>query len=579
MTVRAAPGEAKTMLQARRKAQGLIACCVLVIACFASSAAAQEGAVAGLRNGGFEQAEEAGEPAGWRFFARPQSGQATTLDPQNPFEGSTSALLDCSRGNNQFTNLMQALDATTFRGQRARFRAAVRTADLPRDSRVQLWFRVDRGSERGGFDNMQDRPIRTAEWQSFDIVLDVADDATLLNVGIFVIGVGKAWIDDASLEPVAGDTPTTSRIDPAVFAAAGDAPRQSFFTPWLWLAVLGCLLFVLSQAPTLPAASGDRGTRVVVQVFALRFSLVYWLVYSLPQPFTALTPSFLQPLVSAYAAGRDRVVRWFGEWALSIEETMVAPNGSGDTTYAYVGLLVGFVVALLAASVWTLLDRGARHRAVTNDLLRSYLRYVLAATMIGYGLAKAGFATNQFPSPGDAQLGRTYGSSSPMGLLWTFMGASRGYTFFAGMGETIGGVLLLWRRTTLLGSLVVVAVMTNVVMLNFWYDVPVKQYSVHLVLMALFLLLPERRRLLNLLVRNRKAEPADLRFVLTGPRAVWFRRILKTALIIFILVIPLASHTWKQIQYLRTFESEVQESEWLLMNRGFRWINEVPFNR
>lgn len=97
-----------------------------------------------------------------------------------------------------------------------------------------------------------------------------------------------------------------------------------------------------------------------------------------------------------------------------------------------------------------------------------------------------------------------------MGLLWTFMGVSTPYTVFAGAMEVLGGVLLFFRRTTTLGALVVVAVMTNVVMLNLCYDVPVKQKSMHLLLMAVFLLAPDLRRLANVLVLNRPAAPANL---------------------------------------------------------------------
>ena len=165
-----------------------------------------------------------------------------------------------------------------------------------------------------------------------------------------------------------------------------------------------------------------------------------------------------------------------------------------------------------------------------------------------------------------------------MGLLWTFMGASRAYTIFGGLGELTGGLLLLWRRTTTLGALVVIAVMTNVVMLNFSYDVPVKQYSVHLVLMALYLLLPEARRLANLLLLNRPAEPAILEAPYGGPGAPWGNRVAKILLILFVAVVPIVSHTWREIQHARN-KVPAEAGDSLLMNRGFRWINEVPFNR
>jgi hypothetical protein len=44
--------------------------------------------------------------------------------------------------------------------------------------------------------------------------------------------------------------------------------------------------------------------------------------------------------------------------------------------------------------------------------------------------------------------------------------------------------------TLLLGALLVAATTTNVLLLNLSYDVPVKLYSVHLLVMALFLAAP-----------------------------------------------------------------------------------------
>ncbi len=53
--------------------------------------------------------------------------------------------------------------------------------------------------------------------------------------------------------------------------------------------------------------------------------------------------------------------------------------------------------------------------------------------------------------------------------------------------------------------------MSNVVVLNFSYDVPVKLYSAHLLAMAVFLTLPDLRRLANMFLFNRRVEPVEFR--------------------------------------------------------------------
>ncbi len=81
------------------------------------------------------------------------------------------------------------------------------------------------------------------------------------------------------------------------------------------------------------------------------------------------------------------------------------------------------------------------------------------------------------------------------------------------------GVLLLFRHTTTLGALVAAGVMSNVVMLNFGYDIPVKLFSTHLLLFAGALLVPDGRRLLNVLLLNPPAGVADLTPPFTARRA------------------------------------------------------------
>jgi uncharacterized membrane protein YphA (DoxX/SURF4 family) len=241
---------------------------------------------------------------------------------------------------------------------------------------------------------------------------------------------------------------------------------------------------------------------------AFRFACAYWVLYLFPFPLEVLPGT--KWLTEAYEKLWQAIVPWVGKHVLRLSaDITVFPNGSGDTTFNYVQVLCYLVLATVAVLVWSLLDRRRTRYTKAHDALRVYVRYALAVTMISYGLAKV-FKT-QFPFPGPDRLLRTYGDSSPMGLLWSFMGYSLSYNIFTGAAETLGGVLLFFRRTTTLGALVVTGVMANVAMLNFSYDVPVKLLSTHLLVMALFLLLPDLRRLANLLVLNRPTEPVVLR--------------------------------------------------------------------
>jgi len=101
-----------------------------------------------------------------------------------------------------------------------------------------------------------------------------------------------------------------------------------------------------------------------------------------------------------------------------------------------------------------------------------------------------------------------FGDFSPMGVIWYSIGAAPGYERFIGSAEVLGGLLLLLPGTALIGALVTLGVTFGVFMVNMTYDVPVKLFAFHLVLMSLFLIAPDTGRLINWFVLNRPVVPA-----------------------------------------------------------------------
>ncbi|MHA7056321.1 DoxX family protein [Aquimarina sp. M1] len=196
--------------------------------------------------------------------------------------------------------------------------------------------------------------------------------------------------------------------------------------------------------------------------------------------------------------------RWIGKEIFKINyKYEVNGYGSGDHTYAYLTLFVNIVLTFITVIIWSILDRS---RKGYNKLLYwflVFLRLVLVAAMLLYGFVKV--FKLQFPSASLTRLLDPLGDFSPMGLAWTYMGYSKGFNVFVGFMEVLGGLLLIPRRTQTLGAFIIIGVMTQVAMMNFCYDIPVKLFSVHLVLMALVIFITDHR-FLNVLVRNRAVE-------------------------------------------------------------------------
>jgi hypothetical protein len=265
-----------------------------------------------------------------------------------------------------------------------------------------------------------------------------------------------------------------------------------------------------------------------------RVGIAYVVVYGLPGP-----AQLLPGLGEAYEAAERWLVVPAGRWLFGLTLT-IFPRGSGDTTYNYVEIVVQLAFAVLIATTWHAAVRGGAVSARTRDHFTIFVRYLLGGTMVGYGWAK--LIPIQMPPPGPDRLLDAIGDMSPMGLLWTFMGASLPYQMFAGFGEVVGGMLLFWRRTTLLGALILSGVLVNVVALNFAYDVPVKLYSSHLLGFALVLVAPHGSRLANLLLLNRPAAAVELHpFPVQRPGIRRTALAVKVVLVLVYAVVPIAT--------------------------------------
>lgn len=188
-------------------------------------------------------------------------------------------------------------------------------------------------------------------------------------------------------------------------------------------------------------------------------------------------------------------------------------TGSGDTILHWIAVGVMLGVAILLTLLWTGLAelRSPARRSLSYPRLffwlRLTLRLTLGVAMINYGLAK--LFPLQMPPPSLAVLNEPLGNTSPMTMLWTLIGLNPVYEMICGAAELSAGILILFRRTGLLGELLTAFLTTNIVLYNFCFDVPVKLYAAHLVLMSLALIVPDMPSLFNFFFLHRPSKPID----------------------------------------------------------------------
>ncbi|WP_213807913.1 hypothetical protein [Granulicella sp. dw_53] len=316
-------------------------------------------------------------------------------------------------------------------------------------------------------------------------------------------------------------------------------------------------------------SSGSRDASwSLIQRILFRFSFCYIVLY--------FAPRFLQ-----FMPGTGLLVNWISYWLnllvyqLAGVTTPPETTGAGDTFGAYIVELIVLILSLAISIIWSIFDRQQAYYVRLYSWLRVLARYTLAYVLLSYAFAKV--IPTQFIPLQNAQLTETYGESSPMGLLWKFMGFSMAYTIFAGCVELLPAFLLLFRRTALLGSILAFIVTSNIVMLNFCYDVPVKLYSINLLLLSAFLVLPDLSRLYHFFVLNRATQPSDL-----SEPELNHRTLRKTALIckyVMLVLFLTLTINGSVRRYHRQREVLISPSRYPLTTRGFHWIQEFPYNR
>jgi hypothetical protein len=190
---------------------------VQLVAAARQGLAAIAEAPAGPRNLSFEQGEPGKVPDGWFVEGwRSRQGYSAELR-RTGCHGTTGCavvLVPATHPVNGFGNLMQSFSAAGYRGMTVRLHAWLRVDAVSKGDTAQLWLRVDGPNQKMGFfDNMHDRPVRSAAWTEAQIVGKVADDAETINFGVISEGAGSAWVDSVTFEVVAGSTPTTGMFE------------------------------------------------------------------------------------------------------------------------------------------------------------------------------------------------------------------------------------------------------------------------------------------------------------------------------------------------------------------------------
>jgi hypothetical protein len=160
-------------------------------------------------------------------------------------------------------------------------------------------------------------------------------------------------------------------------------------------------------------------------------------------------------------------------------------------------LLVGLVILTLLITVIFITIRkrkGSLSPAITYGFWNAMLRYFIAMDMIMFGLQKIFHL--QFAIPLGV-LDNPFSSLDGEQLVWAFFGKYYAFTVIIASMQIIGAVMLLFKRTSLLAVIILLPILFNILLLDWFYNLGlvVNIYITLLTIAEVYLLLLDYGRL------------------------------------------------------------------------------------
>lgn len=169
---------------------------------------------------------------------------------------------------------------------------------------------------------------------------------------------------------------------------------------------------------------------------------------------------------------------------------------SSDSILLYVSALATLVIAIVLNSVSLFFAKINQGQLIT--LLKTICVFILAYFLLKYGIDK--LFQNQFYTPEPNTLHTPIGQLTKDIVFWTSMSSSAGYNLFMGIIESVTALILLHRKTRLIGLIASFGITLNILMINIGFDISVKFLSGYLFVLTLFLLSFHFRFLLDALI-------------------------------------------------------------------------------
>ncbi|MEI9934328.1 MAG: hypothetical protein WDM71_05635 [Ferruginibacter sp.] len=259
-------------------------------------------------------------------------------------------------------------------------------------------------------------------------------------------------------------------------------------------------LGIAGYTTTAPAVASNKKEWKPYQKFAFRIAFLYFLILCIPT-----YPAFYEGLFKLHFSkitynDFQSVVAFWPPQIITIES-----EEGVFGLYNYINLFLILVGAVAGAGIWTLLDRKSTQYNKLYYWIRVLARYRLAYGMIGWGLKKVFPMQMVYPTVG--MLNTPFVDMAEKKLYWSHVGVSFGYTVFLGFAELIPGLLLLNRKTSVLGAALAAVVTFNICIANHAYDAGVAVPAAYFAIIGTFIAWYDLPKIWNLVVNQKNVLP------------------------------------------------------------------------
>lgn len=240
----------------------------------------------------------------------------------------------------------------------------------------------------------------------------------------------------------------------------------------------------------------------------------------------------------------------------------------------YINLILVFAGAVIGGVIWTLLDKKSTQYTKLYYWIRVLARYRLAYGMVGWGLKKA--FPMQMVYPTEGMLNTPFIDFAEKKLYWSHVGVSFEYTVFLGFAEILPGLLLLHRKTAVLGAALAAVVTFNICIANHAYDAGVAVPAAYFAIIGIFVAWYDLPKIWDLIVREKDIlSPYRYNPVF---RERWQKNLVKSTKWTFnILFVPVAAGLWAY-GFFNGNNYNIPSSPGLAQTKGLYHVTEFKLN-